>query len=396
MIHSVRFTSRSLVGRSRMRIGAGIGAAAVALSFAPAAFADDRYAAIVLDASTNEVLHADQPDAQRYPASLTKMMTLYVLFDELEQGRIRLSDRIVASRRAQAQPPSRLGIRAGDSISVEDAIEALVTRSANDVAVMVAERLDGSESRFASRMTQKARALGMRDTRYSNASGLPDPNQVTTARDVLTLSQALLRDHPNQYRYFQTASFSWRNVYSRNHNGLLGRVEGVDGIKTGYTRASGFNLASSAQRDGHRIFAVVLGGESAASRDAQMAYLIDNAFAQIDARTGGRPAPATAVYTSLPVTRVTVTIPNAGAPAALAAAGINTEEEEDGGGAHATPVVATVNVQQGSADAPSYVVPFPFMPSAPAAASAPVGGSVQIRGSSAPDANATTGGAGGN
>lgn len=386
MNNPARMMPRSLAGRSL----AGFGAAAIALSFAPAAFANERYAAIVLDASTNEVLHADQPDAQRYPASLTKMMTLYILFDELEQGKIRLTDTMVASRRAQAQPPSRLGIRAGERLTVEEAIEALVTRSANDVAVMVAEKLDGSESRFANRMTSKARALGMRDTRYANASGLPDPNQVTTARDVLTLSQALLRDHPNQYRYFQTASFSWRNVYSRNHNGLLGRVEGVDGIKTGYTRASGFNLASSAMRDGHRIFAVVLGGESAASRDAQMAYLIDSAFAQIDARTGGHGAPPTAVYTSLPVNRVTVTIPPS-VPASVPAASVsatNAADTEDGAPAArpAAVVPVSVAVQQTNADAQSYVVPYPFVQAAPAAP--PAGGAVQIRGSTAPDGGA--------
>lgn len=362
------------------RFIAGAGAAVLTLAAAPAAWAD-RYAAIVLDATTNEVLHADQADEQRYPASLTKMMTLFVLFDELERGNIHLSDTMVASRRAQQQPPSRLGLRAGDRITVEDAIEALVTRSANDVATVVAEKLEGSESRFAARMTAKARALGMRDTRYVNASGLPDTGQVTTARDTLTLSQALLRDHPQRYRYFQTASFSWRNVYSRNHNSLLGRIEGVDGIKTGYTRASGFNLASSAQRNGHRIFAVVLGGESAASRDAQMAYLIDNAFSQIEARSGGRPAAPSAAYTSLPVNRVTVTIP---ATAAVAA----TEEAEDMGDAEMTsvgePQAATVSVVQTSADQPSYVVPYPFTPR-PAAAPTP-GAALQIRGSSAPEA----------
>ncbi len=381
---------------------AGAGAAAIALTFAPAAHADDRYAAIVLDATTNEVLHADQADAQRFPASLTKMMTLYILFDELERGGVRLSDTMVASRRASQQPPSRLGIRAGDRISVEDAIEALVTRSANDVAVVVAEKLEGSESRFATRMTSKARALGMRDTRYANASGLPDANQITTARDVLTLSQALLRDHPNRYRYFQTASFSWRNVYSRNHNSLLGRVEGVDGIKTGYTRASGFNLASSAQRDGHRIFAVVLGGESAASRDAQMAYLIDNAFAQIDARTGGRPAAPSAVYTSLPVNRVTVTLPQTAAVAPLPPAPTAGEEEEDMGAYEATSasgsMAATVVVEQGSTDQQSYVVPYPFVPRpvTSGGATAPAGNvSLQIRGSSQTDSTGAAYGAGG-
>jgi D-alanyl-D-alanine carboxypeptidase len=360
--------------RLSFRLAAGAACAAATLALAPAAWAD-RYAAIVVDASTNEVLHADQADSIRYPASLTKMMTLYMLFEAMEQGEIRLNDTIEASRRAQNQPPSRLGLRAGDRITVEQAIGALVTKSANDVAVAVAERLEGSEARFAQRMTAKARQLGMRDTRYVNASGLPDPNQITTARDVLALSQALLRDYPQNYRYFQTAEFSWRNVYARNHNGLLGRVEGVDGIKTGYTRMSGFNLASSAQRNGHRIFAVVMGGESAASRDAQMAYLIDTAFQQIDAKTGGRPVRWG--------TRATVTPP----PAA-------TSEPEDMAevAVAANGAAIGVTVEQGSADQPSYVVPVPFAVR-PVAAAPAGGGDVQIRGSTQTDS--TSGAAGG-
>lgn len=369
MTSSFRLSPRVLVGAA---------SAAVALSLAPAAWAD-RYAAIVVDANTNEVLHADQADQIRYPASLTKMMTLYMVFEALESGELRLSDTIEASRRAQAQPPSRLGLRAGDRLTVEQAIGALVTKSANDVAVAVAERLEGSEARFAQRMTTKARQLGMRDTRYVNASGLPDPNQITTARDILVLSQALLRDYPQNYRYFQTAEFSWRNVYARNHNGLLGRVEGVDGIKTGYTRMSGFNLASSAQRNGHRIFAVVMGGETAASRDAQMAYLIDNAFREIDSKTGGRPAaPATAVFTSLPVTRVTVTVPSmavASEPEDMAEVAISASGQ--------------AIVEQGSADQPSYVVPVPFRPTASSDAA------MQIRGPSAPEAPTGYGSGGG-
>jgi len=346
MTSSFRLSSKVPMGRVLL----GAAATSVALALAPAAWAD-RYAAIVVDANTNEVLHADQADSIRYPASLTKMMTLYMLFEALERGEIRLTDTIEASRRAEAQPPSRLGLRAGDRLTVEQAIGALVTKSANDVAVAVAERLEGSEARFAQRMTAKARQLGMRDTRYANASGLPDPNQITTARDILVLSQALMRDYPQNYRYFQTSQFSWRNVYARNHNSLLGRVEGVDGIKTGYTRASGFNLASSAQRNGHRIFAVVMGGESAASRDAQMAYLIETAFQQIDAKTGGAaPAPATAVYTSLPVTRVIVT------PPAM------THNEPEDMAEVAISASGMAIVEQGSADEPSYVVPVPFAP----------------------------------
>jgi len=332
------------------RVLFGAASAAMALTIAPSAWAE-RYAALVVDAETNEVLHADQADSIRYPASLTKMMTLYMLFEALEKGDIRLNDTIEASRRAAVQPPSRLGLRAGDRLTVEQAIGALVTKSANDVALAVAERLEGSEARFAQRMTAKARELGMRDTRYANASGLPDPNQITTARDVLVLSRALMRDFPQNYRYFQTSQFSWRNVYARNHNSLLGRVEGVDGIKTGYTRASGFNLASSAQRNGHRIFAVVMGGESAASRDAQMAHLIETAFEQIDAKAGGRPAsPPAAVYTTLPVTRVIVT------PTAM------TYNEPEDMADVAISASGMAVVEQGSADEPSYVVPMPFTP----------------------------------
>ena len=206
--------------RLSSRHSLGAAAAAVALSLAPAAWAD-RYAAIVVDATTNEVLHADQADAIRYPASLTKMMTLYMLFEAMEQGEIRLTDTIEASRRAQVQPPSRLGLRAGDRLTVEQAINALVTKSANDVAVAVAERLEGSEARFAQRMTAKARQLGMRDTRYANASGLPDPNQITTARDILVLSQALMRDFPDHYPLFNTRSFSYKGITYNNINGIL-------------------------------------------------------------------------------------------------------------------------------------------------------------------------------
>jgi D-alanyl-D-alanine carboxypeptidase len=274
-------------------------------------FADDRYAAIVIDASTNEVLHADQADELRFPASLTKMMTLYIVFEELEKGRLDLDDRIAVSRRASRMPASRLGLRQGSSISVDDAIRALVTRSANDVATAVAEHMDGSESRFAARMTTRARALGMVSTRFVNASGLPDPSQRTTARDMARLSSALLNDFPQHFNYFQTREFWFRNLYSRNHNALLGRVEGVDGIKTGYTRASGFNLATSVTRNGQRLFTVVMGGASAAERDAQVAYLIETAYSDLDARARGMaPAPA-ATYTMLPVNRVSVTAPTA-------------------------------------------------------------------------------------
>lgn len=339
-----------------LRCLAGAGALAI-VSVAPQALAQDRYAAIVVDGRTNEVLLAENADDVRYPASLTKVMTLYLLFEAMEQGQVRKTDMIPISRRAERQPPSRLGIRAGDSLSVDDAIRALVTRSANDVALAVAEFMEGSESRFAVRMTAKARALGMFDTRYVNASGLPDTAQRTTARDLLTLSQAIFRDFPQYYPYFSTSSFSWRNVVSKNHNGLLGRVYGVDGIKTGYTRMSGFNLSSSVVRDGHRIFAVVMGGETAAVRDAQMESLIQTAFDRIDNRNGAPDA----LYTSLPITRVTV--PTTPVPAAQAQSVTPAYVGSAATAYRLSRPNAPVEAQSAGADAPSYVVPYPTSPS---------------------------------
>ncbi|MET0182671.1 MAG: D-alanyl-D-alanine carboxypeptidase family protein [Caulobacterales bacterium] len=280
-----------------VKLAATASAALLFSAVGASAFAQDRYAAIVIDARTNEVLHADQADEARYPASLTKMMTLYMLFEAIERDQITLDTPLVASRHAASQPPSRLGLRRGNSITVDQAIRALCVQSANDVAVLVAERLGGTEARFASRMTARARELGMSNTNFANASGLPNPNQRSTARDIAVLSQALWRDFPEYYHYFQTPSYTWCNHYGRNHNRLLGQVDGVDGIKTGYTNASGFNLASSAERDGHRVIAVVFGGESGAARDAQVAYLIEGAFEEYD-RRGDRSGAAT--YVGLP------------------------------------------------------------------------------------------------
>ncbi|MBY0565570.1 MAG: D-alanyl-D-alanine carboxypeptidase [Hyphomonadaceae bacterium] len=274
------------------------------MAIAPAALAQDRYAAIVMDARTNEVLLEDQADETRYPASLTKMMTLYMLFEAVERGDLSMSTRLTASRNASRQPPSRLGLvcsrrRGCDSITVEQAINALVVQSANDVATLVAERLGGSEARFAANMTSRARELGMTETRFANASGLPDTRHRTTARDMAILSQALWRDFPQHYHVFQTPSFAWRRGGARNHNRLLGQVEGVDGIKTGYTRASGFNLATMAERNGRRVIVVVLGGESAAARDAQVEYLVEGAYQEYARRED-----PSAALASLPMSRL--------------------------------------------------------------------------------------------
>ncbi len=287
-----------------------VGASAVmaTLSFASSAFADERYAAYVMNARTGEVLLEEQANEARFPASLTKMMTLYMLFEALERGDISMDTTITASRHAAGQPPSRLGLRRGDVITVEQAIRALVVQSANDVAVAVAERLGGAETRFCANMTARARELGMADTRFVNASGLPDVRQRTTARDMARLSQAVWQDFPEYYHFFQTPGNSYRNRYGRNHNRLLGQIEGVDGIKTGYTRASGFNLASSAERDGQRVIVVVMGGETASSRDAQVAYLLEGAFEEYARRVD----PNAVTYANMQTNRLDVQLaPNA-------------------------------------------------------------------------------------
>ncbi|WP_237179885.1 D-alanyl-D-alanine carboxypeptidase [Rhodoplanes sp. Z2-YC6860] len=245
------------------------------------------YAAIVVDAKTGAVLHQAAPDGLRHPASLTKIMTLYLLFERLEAGKIALDTEMPVSEEAAAQAPTKLGVRAGTMLKVEDAIGGLVTKSANDAAVVVAEALSGGTQRdFAEMMTKKARALGMSNTVYRNANGLPNDEQVTTARDQALLGIAIQQRFPKYYRYFSLANFVYRGHNMRNHNHLLGKVEGVDGIKTGYTNASGFNLVSSVKRGYRHIVAVVLGGRSAGSRDARMRELIEDTIAEASNKPG--------------------------------------------------------------------------------------------------------------
>lgn len=232
------------------------------------------FSSIIIDANSGATLQATSADGLRHPASLTKIMTLYMLFERLESGKIKLDTPMDVSEHASQQAPTKLGLRPGQTIRVEDAIKGLVTRSANDAAVVIAETLGGSEDEFAKMMTRKARALGMSKTVYKNASGLPDDDQVTTARDQSTLGRAIQDRFPKYYRYFSTASFTYRGKVIRNHNHLLGRVEGVDGIKTGYTRASGFNLVTSMKRGNRFLVGVVMGGRSGGSRDAIMRNLL--------------------------------------------------------------------------------------------------------------------------
>src|SRR5471032_2290847 len=244
---------------------------------APAAEAyQPSYASIVVDANSGKVLQQTNADSPRHPASLTKIMTLYLLFERLEAGKIKMSTEMPASAHAAAQAPSKLGLKPGESIRVETAIRAIVTKSANDVAVIVAEALAADEPDFATLMTAKARALGMTHTAYYNASGLPDDKQITTARDQAILGRAIHDRFPQYYRYFSTRTFEFRGEEMRNHNHLLGNVPGVDGIKTGYIHDSGFNIVTSVQRDNRHLVAVVFGGRTANARDALVRSLIDN------------------------------------------------------------------------------------------------------------------------
>lgn len=241
----------------------------------------DRDAAIVIDAATGNVLYERYADEQRFPASLTKMMTLYMLFEALQKGQVSLATTMTASAYASDQDPTKLGLDAGDTLSVEDAIKAVVVRSANDAAVVIAEHLGGSELAFAQKMTAKARELGMTHTQFVNASGLPDESQLTTARDLSILSRHLITDFPQFYPYFHTLSLYWNGREYEGHNALLKFFDGADGIKTGYTRMSGYNLATSAVRRGTRLIAVVMGGQTAHYRDVAMAQLLEDQFAKL-------------------------------------------------------------------------------------------------------------------
>ncbi|MDJ0896615.1 MAG: D-alanyl-D-alanine carboxypeptidase family protein, partial [Alphaproteobacteria bacterium] len=237
-----------------------------------------RYASIVVDADTGEILWQRNSDRRVYPASLTKMMTLYMLFEEMQRGRFTLDTKLATSPRAAGQPASKLGLRRGQTITVRQAIQALSVKSANDVATVVAEAISGTEWEFARAMTQRARLLGMRHTTFRNASGLPHKSQRTTAHDMAILARSLMRDFPQHYKFFSERSFRYRGRTYRTHNRMLGRYKGMDGLKTGYTRSSGYNLAASAMRDGRRLIGIVIGGRTSASRNAEMKRLLDAGF----------------------------------------------------------------------------------------------------------------------
>ncbi len=277
----------------------GAGAVVVLLLGLFASPALAKYASFVIDADSGRVLHSVNADTRNYPASLTKMMTLYLVFDALDKKKWTLDTKLKVSARAARQPASRLALRRSSTIAVENAILALVTKSANDVAVVIAEAMSGRERDFALKMTATARRLGMKRTTFRNASGLYNRGQLSTARDMAILASALLRDFPQYYHYFSTPQFSYDGLNHRNHNKLLTSYDGTDGIKTGYIRASGFNLVASVARDGHRLIGVVFGGKSSRARDRHMATLLDKGFSGLakeaevrEAKTTVEPPPA--------------------------------------------------------------------------------------------------------
>ena len=274
----------------RVAAGAAAGTVAGAAVFRPV------HAYVLMDAQSGRVLDSENADTLTYPASLTKMMTLLLTFEALERGTLRLDQELPVSRHATNQKPSRLNLAVGSTIRVEDAILALTVKSANDVAVVLAEALGGSEEQFAEMMTAKAQALGMTSTTFRNASGLPHKEQRTTARDMARLSRAIVSRPAREYAYFSRTRFDWNGTVVPGHNRLLGRVEGYDGIKTGFINLSGFNLAGSASRNGQRLVAVVLGGTTAAARDREVAELLEQGF-------GSAPAKQTVAVTDVKAVR---------------------------------------------------------------------------------------------
>jgi D-alanyl-D-alanine carboxypeptidase len=271
-------------GVAIVAIGAGIAATPVA---AKSLYTEPKYAAILVNSATGEVLYARQADAPRLPASITKVLTLYIAFEEISKHQLRQTDLLTISRHAASQAPSKLGLRPGATISVQDAIGVIATKSANDIAVALAERISGSEDAFAARMTLTARRLGMKSSQFVNATGLPDDRQLTTARDIATLSRAVIRDYPQFYPVFSQVAVEYDGREIENHNHLLSTLPGVDGIKTGYTAAAGFTLAASMQRGSTRLIAVVLGGPSRLARDNNVSELLQVGFDVADRRQHG-------------------------------------------------------------------------------------------------------------
>ena len=266
--------------------------------------ANAKYASFVINENTKRIYHNTNADTRNYPASLTKIMTLYMIFDALESKKISMKTRLKVSKRASRQPPSKLYLSPGSTITVKNAIMALITKSANDVATVVAENLGKSERNFAKLMTKKAKRLGMTRTTFKNASGLPNRGQLSTARDMATLAMAIRRNHPKFFKLFKTKHFVYQGTKYTNHNNLLGSYSGTDGIKTGYTSASGFNLVASVERNGQRIIGVVFGGKKARSRDRHMIKLLNRHFKT----KPSKPLVRIAKPSEIPLARPTISI----------------------------------------------------------------------------------------
>ena len=339
-------------------------------------------AALVIDGVTGKVLYARNETSERFPASLTKMMTLYLLFDALKAGKVTMQTPLPVSRHAAIQKPTKLSLQPGQTISVDMAIRALVIRSANDVAVVIAEALGGTEPHFARMMTEKARSLGMRNTNFHNASGLPDMLQITTATDMATLGRRLAYDHPQYYPYFALPGFTWKGTYYKTHDNLIDRYDGADGIKTGYTNASGFNLVSSVTRNGMHVVAVVMGGRTAVRRDLEMVRLLDQTFAQIENNPSlvaratvpwqqvarNTPAPATAGFTLPAISG------SQGAQFAALSAMPNAAEDEDSAEARIAPdeKFSIIHAEKPPAGKPAVTAQPALIAALPAAKAGPI------------------------
>jgi len=335
---------------------------------------NSRYAAIVIDATSGEVLFARHADSRRYPASVTKVMTLYLVFEALERGAVTLDDVITVSPLAASQPPSKLGLAAGQTIRLDDAMRATAIRSANDMAMVLAEHVGGSQARFAAMATLKARELGMTQTRYVNPSGLPDSRQLTSARDLAILARALMRDYPQYYSYFGQHDWAYQGRGYRNTNGLLYADSGYDGIKTGFTNASGYNLAASAVRDGRRIITIVMGGRSSATRNGHLAQLMDTGFEVERRRAAGERIQV--AQTFFEQRGFGIGTPDTGAPVAYAALnGAPPVEPEEGIGSGSvayTALPAPAPLPTVVASAPAATPPVATPPVAPTVVAPPV------------------------
>jgi len=326
---------------------------------------NSRYAAIVVDATTGEVLFARRADSQRYPASVTKIMTLYLVFEALSEGKVSLDDVVTVSPLAASQPPSKLGLASGQTIRLDDAMRATAVRSANDMAMLLAEHVGGSQARFAAMATLKAQQLGMSQTRYVNPNGLPDSRQVTTARDLAILSRAVMRDYPQYYSYFGLHDWAYNGRDYRNTNGLLLAGNGYDGIKTGFTNASGYNLAASAVRDGRRIITIVMGGRTVPSRNAHVAELMNTGFEVEDRRARGEPIQIAQTFFEQRGFGVSEPESESGSPVAYASA----ETEDTGMGSNE---VAYTAAPAPTPDPARGATVYASIPSAPAFREAPV------------------------